>query len=229
MGTGGAQSTGVTKHVWLPTPSGPMPVAAIVNGSIYAVHADHLNTPRRLTNAAGQTVWQWKYSAFGDEEPTRAAYRFLHPSEGFTTHVPDVIYGPRYPGQYADRESGLHDNRFRSYHPWDGRYTQVDLIGLRGGWNRYPYVGGNPLSFSDSLGLAKDSASASIESAIARGDTSTLRSLLESGGLNPVQQQAASSGLQRLERTAADIIANELKGSVNRVFPGQLRNKTLPK
>ncbi len=33
--------------------------------------------------------------------------------------------------------------------------------------------------------------------------------------------------LQRLETTAADIIAAELRGSVNRVFPGRLREKTL--
>jgi hypothetical protein len=42
-GTGGAQSAGSTQHIWLPTGSGPMPIAAVVTGSVYAVHADHLH------------------------------------------------------------------------------------------------------------------------------------------------------------------------------------------
>ncbi|TFZ05535.1 RHS repeat protein [Ramlibacter henchirensis] len=154
IGTGGAHSTGSTNYVWLPTPRGPMPVAAIINGSIFAVHADHLNTPRRLTDSSGRPVWQWKFSAFGDEEPRRAAHRFAHPSEGFTTNVPDVVFNLRYPGQYADRESGLHYNYFRSYSPRDGaRYTQPDPIGLRGGWNRFSYVRNSPLMATDPTGL----------------------------------------------------------------------------
>jgi hypothetical protein len=71
VGTGGANSAGSTYYIYLPTPSGPMPIAMVVNRtSVYAVHSDHLNTPRRLTRSDGQVVWQWAYSAFGDEEPT---------------------------------------------------------------------------------------------------------------------------------------------------------------
>jgi len=48
-GMGGANSAGSAKYVYLPTASGPMLVMAFVGGRKYAVHADHLNTPRRLT------------------------------------------------------------------------------------------------------------------------------------------------------------------------------------
>ncbi|WP_442965695.1 RHS repeat domain-containing protein [Ramlibacter sp. Leaf400] len=131
-----------------------MPIAVIVNGSKFAVHADHLNTPRRLTNEQGQAVWQWAYSAFGDEGPTLAANRFARDGEGAgTTNIPPITYNLRYPGQYADAESGLHYNYFRSYDPSGGGYTQPDPIGLAGGWNQYRYVDNNPLNWIDPEGL----------------------------------------------------------------------------
>ena len=123
----------------------------------YAIQSDHLNTPRRLIQSDGQVAWQWAYSAFGEEKPTIARNRFantdLNQSFG-TTNVPAVTFNLRYPGQYYDQETGLHYNWHRSYDAGRGRYTQADPIGLDGGWNRFGYVGGNALSFSDPEGLA---------------------------------------------------------------------------
>jgi RHS repeat-associated protein len=123
---------------------------------MYAVQSDHLNTPRRITSGSGQVMWQWAYSAFGETAPTTAAKRFAGPetvpTTGTTTATP-VTFNLRYPGQYADAESGLFYNYFRSYSPTTGRYTQSDPIGLDGGWNRFGYVGANPLTFSDPTGL----------------------------------------------------------------------------
>ncbi|KQO27227.1 RHS repeat-associated core domain-containing protein [Acidovorax sp. Leaf78] len=145
------------QHIWLPTANGPMPIAVVGEGRQYAVHADHLNTPRRLTQEDGKVAWQWAYSAFGEEAPTTAATRFTsattNPTTG-STAVPLVQYNLRYPGQYFDEESGLHYNHFRSYDSKSGRYTQADPIGLHGGFNRFGYVGANPLKWPDPLGLA---------------------------------------------------------------------------
>uniref|UniRef100_UPI001E4A35E3 RHS repeat domain-containing protein n=1 Tax=Simplicispira lacusdiani TaxID=2213010 RepID=UPI001E4A35E3 len=156
-GTGGSQSAGQSQFLYLPTQSGPIPIAAEIDGRLYAIHTDHLGTPRRLTQADGQAAWQWAYTPYGDEAPTLGAQRFTNemtnPTTG-ATNIPPVRFNLRYPGQYFDAESGLHYNYFRSYDPRTGRYTQSDPIGLQGGWNRFSYVEGNPLGLTDPTGLA---------------------------------------------------------------------------
>ncbi|WP_425591686.1 RHS repeat domain-containing protein [Hydrogenophaga aromaticivorans] len=106
------------------------------------MHSDHLGTPRRITNESGQPVWQWAYSAYGDNA-----------AQVLAAATPGFAFNPRFPGQYFDSESGKHYNYFRTYDPKTGRYTSADPIGLEGGWNRFAYVGGNSLSFVDPKGL----------------------------------------------------------------------------
>ena len=79
--TGGATTTWgqSARYIYLPTASGPMPVAAIYGTKHYAIQSDHLNTPRRLIQSDGQVAWQWAYSAFGEEKPTIAKTRFAKP------------------------------------------------------------------------------------------------------------------------------------------------------
>lgn len=172
IGSGGTNSSGQTSYIYLPTANGPMPVAAVINGNTYAVHSDHLNTPRRLSNEMSQPVWQWRYSAFGEEEPTTAAKRFTGPetvpSTGATSTTP-ATFNLRYPGQYADVESGLFYNGFRTYIPIVGRYTQGDPIGLGGGWNRFGYVSGDPVGFVDPEGLQQSRMLRPLENQLLEG------------------------------------------------------------
>jgi len=60
------------------------------------------------------------------------------------------------PYQYTGRENdgnGLYYYRARYYNPTQGRFTQEDPLGFVDGPNPYAYVGGNPLQYSDPLGL----------------------------------------------------------------------------
>ena len=143
-----------TEVIYLPTASGPMPIAAQINGRLYAIDSDHLNTPRRLTNQQGQVAWQWLITGFGETAPTQGAQGYAQPDiSSVNSYAEAVSFDLRYPGQQWDEETGLSYNLHRYYDAATGRYTQSDPIGLTGGWNRFAYGGGNPLGFIDPDGL----------------------------------------------------------------------------
>jgi RHS repeat-associated protein len=110
------------------------------SASMNFVVADGLGTPRSVSNASGTQIWQWAYqsNAFGEKQPASV--------NGYTFNL-------RYPGQYFDVERGVAYNVNRDYDAASGRYMQSDPIGLVGGPSTYAYVGGNPLSHTDPLGL----------------------------------------------------------------------------
>jgi RHS repeat-associated protein len=110
---------------------------------VYFIDTDHLNTPRVITNQNNQVVWKWEQTdPFGNNLPDE------NPS-GLGRFENNL----RFPGQYFDKETGLHYNYFRDYDPQTGRYVQSDPIGLDGGVNTFGYVMGNPISLIDRLGL----------------------------------------------------------------------------
>lgn len=56
---------------------------------------------------------------------------------------------------YLDPETGLSDNRYRTYNPFIPGYNQVDPLGPAGGSsNPRGYANQNPISFNDPTGLA---------------------------------------------------------------------------
>ena len=116
-----------------------MPIAVARNNALYYVHADHLGTPRAITDTREKVVWRWDSDPFGTTVPDSDGTRF--------------VFNLRFPGQYYDKETNLHYNYFRDYNPATGRYVESDPIGLRGGINTYGYVGASPVYRKDPYGL----------------------------------------------------------------------------
>jgi RHS repeat-associated protein len=136
-GNGGATSSGRTEYIWLPTQDGSaIPVGMFRSNRFYAVHSDHLGTPRLVTDDTAKPVWQWAYSAFGDNKPTGVLKVTTNPNTAFTSAPllaatnPAVVFNLRHDGQYFDSETGHFQNFHRNYMPGGGRYTQPDPMGL---------------------------------------------------------------------------------------------------
>jgi RHS repeat-associated protein len=118
-------------------------IIAMVVPQVYYIHADHLSSPRQITDAAGNLVWQWDNSdPFGNNVPNE------NPNG-----AGQFNFNLRFPGQYADKETNTYYNVMRDYDPSTGRYIQSDPIGLDGGINTYTYALNDPTYWTDPLGL----------------------------------------------------------------------------
>ncbi|TCV82702.1 RHS repeat domain-containing protein [Sulfurirhabdus autotrophica] len=133
--------TPIRSYIWLD--NAPLSqIEYIPSRKIYYFNVDHLNTPRSLMDDTGKVVWRWESDAFGstqaDEDPDGDGIKM-------TSNL-------RFPGQYYDKETGLHYNWHRYYDPTMGQYIQADPVGLAAGTNLYTYVKDNPLNYVDPTG-----------------------------------------------------------------------------
>ncbi len=110
--------------------------------------SDHLALPGcfassivAITDNAGNVLAETRYMPYG--EP-RADVGSLAGTD------------KTYTGQRDVPDTGLMDYRARMYSPWLGRFIQPDTIvpgaGISQAWNRYAYVGNEPIGFSDPTG-----------------------------------------------------------------------------
>ncbi|UCV27889.1 RHS repeat-associated core domain-containing protein [Ferribacterium limneticum] len=110
--------------------------------TVYTVQVDHLGTPYQVRTLDGKIVWRWEPDGYGRTQP----------NEDPDGDGKKLTLNVRFPGQYFDRESGLHYNWHRYYSPKIG-YISPDPIGLAGGPNPYTYANQNPLNRTDPKGL----------------------------------------------------------------------------
>nr|WP_221262318.1 DUF6531 domain-containing protein [Rhodanobacter sp. ANJX3] len=131
--------------IWL----GNIPVATVdtagATSTVSYVIADHMGTPRAVSNGSGTTIWSLPYvgNAFEELSPTS--------TNGYVLNL-------RSAGEYYDAESGLNSNGYRTREQASWRFLQSDPKGLVAGMSTYAVVGNNPLGYVDSLGLDQQSS-----------------------------------------------------------------------
>ena len=125
---------------WLFEPGRFAPIAKIAATLALCVIVDHLGTPFSLLDGQGRSVWTVDLSIDGgvrDEQGEIGACPF------------------RFPGQYADSETGLSYNLFRYFDPVAGIYVSADPAGIWAGARPFTYVR-DPLVWIDPLGLVQN-------------------------------------------------------------------------
>jgi RHS repeat-associated protein len=140
--TTSANSAILAEYVWFNEhPVGQTDTA----GTTSWTYTDHLGAPILQTSATQGGTWRAEYEPYGAV---------------FTLRSPDQHQPLRLPGQEAEQVgAGANGVTSRSYniHRWydasNGRYSQVDPLGLYGGLNPYLYGTASPLTHIDPWGL----------------------------------------------------------------------------
>ena len=115
------------------------------SGNQYIRHADWQGSSRLATDGGGNAVYSVAYAPYGETYVEKGSVdRF------FTGNTQDAVKG----------STGLYDFLFRQNSAAQGRWLVPDPAGVAAvditnpqTWNRYAYVGNNPLSNVDPLGL----------------------------------------------------------------------------
>ncbi|GGW55896.1 hypothetical protein GCM10010503_36260 [Streptomyces lucensis JCM 4490] len=108
-----------------------------VDSRFFAIVTDVIGTPTELVDEQGDIAWHKRSTVWGITARNRDA----------RAHTP-----LRFPGQYADPETGLHYNLNRHYDPETARYVSADPLGLVPAPNPAAYVV-NPCTWMDPEGL----------------------------------------------------------------------------
>jgi RHS repeat-associated protein len=119
---------------WDYKPGTVTPVTQATSNGCYAIVTDLTGTPAELVSAGGRLAGYQQHTLWGG-----TVWR------GAGTPL-------RFPGQYADPETGLHYNNQRYYDPVTGAYLTPDPLGLAPAPNSHAYVP-NPHVSADPLGL----------------------------------------------------------------------------
>ncbi len=114
-------------------------------GTLYYYHANRLGSTYLLTNGTAGIAERYAYSPYGSVAVSNSAYT----SSGTVSSAGNPYL---FTGREFDPESGLYNYRARTYDPVQGRFKQLDPIGVDGGTNLYEYVGSDPTDREDPSG-----------------------------------------------------------------------------
>ena len=168
------------------------------NGTQY-ITADHLGSPRIVTNASGAVTLRRDFLPFGEEIATGIGGRSILQGYGASNTIRQ-----QYTGYERDAESGLDFAQARYYNYNYGRFTSPDPILNTGradspqSWNRYAYAFNNPLIFTDPTGLyiceANPTQCQQFQDALAR-ERANLAKIEKTHGVNSNEYRDAKRAL----------------------------------
>lgn len=118
---------------------GSAPIAQIKksNNTNLFLHADNLGSIRGISDNTGNLVEETTYNEYGE----------------ITTHSGSFnLSAFKFAGEYFDSDIEMYNLRARWYDPESGQFTTVDPL-LNTTHSSYGYTQGNPLNFTDPLGL----------------------------------------------------------------------------
>jgi len=110
---------------------------AIIGGTPYYYVQDQLGSVTELVSATGAITSQFAYDPYGNKTIVSGTVKS------------DIGYA----GYFSHAASGLDFTIYRAYDPTHARWLNRDPIAEAGGVNLYAYVGGDPQSLIDPLGL----------------------------------------------------------------------------
>lgn len=112
-------------------------------GVLTYLHGDERESIVAATDSSGDLLWSRSYDEYGSQKNE-------------TSHKPSSVktaFG--YAGQYQDKTTGLYNLRARWYDPQTASFLSKDPALLLTG-ESHAYASGDPLSFTDPLGLASE-------------------------------------------------------------------------
>ena len=142
---GGAPSGSLFRYVWGSYVDEALTITYVPHGTRYYYHRNQQYSVVALSDAIGNLVEQYSYSAYGI--PT------VHDSSGAARSYSYYANRYRYTGREWDDVLHLYHYRARMYDPAAGRFCSRDPIGYRGSaFLLYLYVGSSPMQNIDFMG-----------------------------------------------------------------------------
>ena len=125
------------------------PIAVIQNDAVHYYHQTAQGHVAALSDESGSVLSRYEYDIHGNVT--------LHSASGANLGIqPSATDQPYYyTGRRLDPETGLYYYRNRYYSADLGRFLSHDPLDYVDGMNLYAYVAGDPVNFTDPMGLTK--------------------------------------------------------------------------
>ena len=184
------------------------PTAVNSNGTQYTT-TDSLGSPRVITNASASVVSRHDYMPFGEELGAGVGGRTTamgFSNSGDNNRKKFTLYE-------RDTETALDFAQARYYSATQGRFTSPDPLMSSAepsdpqSWNRYAYVGNNPLKLIDPSGMSSQPGGRNISNW-----NGAMASEQATAGISPWPDDTAGDVFIRATITTTQVIVQEVGG-----------------